>query len=295
MTTKRRDEVLVGLLLLVAVVIGIGGTIWIARGGLSRSYPLYARFPWGAGLKQGQPVLLAGVQVGFVERVELIPDGTIGVTLSVQDQYRIPSGTTASVEPNGIFGDQLVALTPVKGITGKIEPGDTIAAGAGAPGMDELLGKGDSIAENVRVLSAEARRQLVDSAGLAEVRRTVTALTKLVAQLSAVTAEQSAQLTQTQVSLRKTIASVDSAKVDSTLTNLRATSASVEQLTRELRATNEKVQGVVDKVSNGPGTAGKLMNDPALYARMDSLLARVDSLVLDFKKNPKKYVNLRIF
>ncbi|MCA0377102.1 MAG: MlaD family protein [Gemmatimonadetes bacterium] len=292
---KRRDEVLVGMLLLVAVILGIGGTIWIARGGLARTYALHTRFPWGAGLKQGQPVLLAGVQVGFVDRVELIPDGTIGVTLKIQSQYGIPEGATASVEPNGIFGDQLVALTPVKGVTGKIAPGDTVPAGVGSPGVGALLSKGDSIAFNVRALSDEARRQLVDSAGLADVRRTITALTRLVAQLSTVAATQSEQLTLTQATLRKTLASVDSAKVDSTLTNLRATSASVEQLTRELRATNEKVQGVVDKVSNGPGTAGMLMNDPALYARLDSLLARVDSLVIDFQKNPKKYVNLRIF
>ena len=65
MTTKRRDELLVGLLLLVAVVLGIGGTIWIARGGLASGYPMFTRFKWGSGLKQGQPVLLAGVLLKF--------------------------------------------------------------------------------------------------------------------------------------------------------------------------------------------------------------------------------------
>ena len=56
---KRRDELLVGLLLLVAVALALGGTIWIARGGLKRGYPMYSQFPWGAGLKPGQQVLLA--------------------------------------------------------------------------------------------------------------------------------------------------------------------------------------------------------------------------------------------
>src|SRR5215211_4094007 len=130
---KRRDEVLVGLLLLVSVVIALGGTIWIARGGLKSGYPMYARFPWGAGLKQGQPVLLAGVQVGFVDRVELIPDGTLGVTMKVQSQYRIPQGTTASVQASGIFGDQLIALTPVRATTATLTEGDTIPMGPTAP------------------------------------------------------------------------------------------------------------------------------------------------------------------
>jgi phospholipid/cholesterol/gamma-HCH transport system substrate-binding protein len=83
--------------------------------------------------------------------------------------------------------------------------------------------------------------------------------------------------------------------VDSTLVNLRATSASFEQLSRDFRETNTQVQALVQKVNNGPGTAGKLMNDPAVYARMDTLLARLDSLAIDVRKNPRKYINLKIF
>ncbi len=295
MTTKRRDELLVGLLLLVAAVLGIGGTIWIARGGLASGYPMFARFKWGAGLKQGQPVLLAGVQVGYVDRVELIPDGTIAVGLKLQSQFKVPSGTTATVQANGIFGDQLIALTPIIGRQGYMSAGDTIPTGVGSPGVPELLSKGDSIALNVRALTDEARTQFVEGGGMKDVRQTVADLTKLVTQLSAVTAEQSKQLTLTQQSVRRTLASVDSTKVDSMVKNLQATSAQLEQLTRDFKQTNVQVQGVLTKVSSGTGTAGKLLNDPSVYARLDTLLLRVDSLVMDLKKNPKKYINLRIF
>ncbi|MBL0939251.1 MAG: MCE family protein [Gemmatimonadaceae bacterium] len=295
MTTKRRDELLVGLLLLTAILVGLGGTIWIARGGLSKGYAMHARFPWGAGLKQGQPVLLAGVQVGFVDEVRLIPDGTITVKLQVQNEHRIPEGTTASVEPNGIFGDQLIALTPEKGRTGYLPIGDTIPVGEGTPGTGELLTKGDSIAANILALTTETRGQFVAEGGLKDVRQTVADVTKLVAQLSQVVAAQSAELSRTQDQLRRTLASVDSARVDSTTRNLQATSASLEALTRELRTTNQEVSSLVTKVSSGNGTMGKFMNDPAVYARLDTLLLRADSLVLEFKKNPRKFINLKIF
>ncbi len=295
MTTKRRDELLVGLLLLVAVVLGVGGTIWLARGGLTSGYPMFARFQWGAGLKQGQPVLLAGVQIGYVDQVNLIPDGTITVRLQMQSQYKVPSGTTATVQANGIFGDQLIALTPVIGRQGYMAEGDTIPTGVGSPSVPELLSKGDSIALNIRALTDEARTQFVEGGGMKDVRQTVADLTKLVAQLSAVTAEQSKQLTLTQQSVRRTLASVDSTTVDSTVKNLQATSAQLEQLTRDFKQTNVQVQGVLDKVSTGSGTAAKLLNDPAVYARLDTLLLRVDSLMMDLKRNPKKYINLRIF
>lgn len=292
---KRRDEVMVGVLLLVAVLVALGGTIWIARGGLSSGYPLYARFPWGAGLKQGQPVLLAGVQVGFVDRVELIPDGTLSVAMKIQSQYKVPVGTTASVQANGIFGDQLIALTPVRATTASVAEGDTVPMGLSSPGVPQLLLKGDSIALNALALSSKVRTEFVDSGGIADIRATVAQLTKLVAQISAVTADQSRQLTLTQQSLRRTVSAIDSAKVDSTVRNLRAASANLEQLSREVNATNARVQAVIEKANTGPGTVGRLLNDPALYARMDTTLKRVDSLMIDLKANPRKYINLRIF
>ncbi|HYW32340.1 MAG TPA: MlaD family protein [Gemmatimonas sp.] len=292
---KRRDEVLVGSLLLVAVTIALGGTIWLARGGLKSGYAMYSRFPWGAGLKQGQPVLLAGVNVGFVDRVELIPDGTLGVTYKVQSQYRIPVGTTATVQANGIFGDQQIALTPVRASTQSLPEGDTIPVGIAAPGIPQLLSKGDSVAANALAISAGLRSTFVDSGGINEIRATVKDMSRLLTQVSAVTAEQSRQLTLTQTSLRRTLASVDSTKVDSTVTNLRAASANLEQLSREVKATNTQVQGVLDKVSTGNGTAGRLLNDPAIYEQLQVTMRRVDSLLIDIKANPRKYINLRIF
>ena len=292
---SRRDEVLVGLVLAVSVIAGVGGTIWIARGGLARNYAIYSRFPWGAGLKPGQQVLLAGVQVGFVDNVALDPNGTILVTMKIQQQYRIPKGSTATVEANGLFGDRLVALRPILGVKDYLAQNDSIPVGKASPSTDELLSKGDSIAGDIRALTGKARSEFVDGGGMADVHKTINDLTKLVAQIGSVAAEQSRQLTQTQESLRKTLASIDSVKIDSTLTNVRAASASLEQLSRDLKETNLQVQGTITKVNSGNGTVGKLMNDPAVYARVDSLLAHMDSLILDIKKNPRKYVNLKIF
>jgi phospholipid/cholesterol/gamma-HCH transport system substrate-binding protein len=47
---RRRDEVFVGMLLTVAAAVGIVGSIWLTRGGLSSGYPLYTRFAWGQNL-----------------------------------------------------------------------------------------------------------------------------------------------------------------------------------------------------------------------------------------------------
>ena len=49
---KRRDEVLVGLLATVSIIAAVLASFWLARGGLQSGYKLFAKFTWGAGLKQ---------------------------------------------------------------------------------------------------------------------------------------------------------------------------------------------------------------------------------------------------
>ena len=70
------------LLLIVTIFIAVVGSLWLARGGLSKGYTLYAKLPWGAGLKQGQPVWLVGVSVGYVDNVELEQNGDLAESVA---------------------------------------------------------------------------------------------------------------------------------------------------------------------------------------------------------------------
>jgi phospholipid/cholesterol/gamma-HCH transport system substrate-binding protein len=66
-------------------------------------------------------------------------------------------------------------------------------------------------------------------------------------------------------------------------------------LTGDLRQTTTHMNSLLAKLDNGQGTAGKLLTDTLLYQDLRNVVGRVDSLTADFKKNPKKYINLRIF
>ena len=79
-------------------------------------------------------------------------------------------------------------------------------------------------------------------------RATIADLTKLVAQISAVAAEQSKQLTLTQDALRNTHRRdrLGQGRLDARPT-CAPTSASLEQLSRDLKETNAQVQGVIDE------------------------------------------------
>ena len=300
---KKRDDVLVGIVMAVAIIVAIVGSLWLARGGLSKGYPLYAKFPWSSGLKQGQPVLLAGVNVGYVDEVRLRPDGTVLTTFRVGKEYKVPRGTVATVVANGIFGDMAIALTPVKGPNpNSIPPGDTVPVGPSAPGLSQITGKADSIATSVNAITTALQAQLVAAGGVEDLRKTLATsnqlalnMNRLVSQFSTIAAEQNRQLTMTQASFRRATSGVDSAKIDSTLSNLRETSANMAALAADFRVTATRLDSVVSKANSGTGSVGLALNDPGAYNDVRALIQHMDSIMVDLKKNPKKYINLSIF
>jgi phospholipid/cholesterol/gamma-HCH transport system substrate-binding protein len=292
---KRRDEVLVGILLTIGVVIGVLGTIWLVRGGFSQGYPLYARFKWGAGVKQGQPVRLAGVQIGVVSDVELDPRGTILITMSIEDEHHVPRNSKAAVVPVGIFGDQEIALLPDEPSPIFFDEGDSVPPAPPKAGLPELTARADTISQRIDDVAKAVQLELVQGGGVADLRKTLAATNALARSLSVIAAEQSRQLSLTLTRFRNTAAAIDSVQLDSTMRNLQTTTKNLAAFTDSLRGTAQQLNAVLAKADRGDGTLGRLLNDPGLYHDLRRLTTRIDSLTLDFKKNPRRYINLEIF
>lgn len=289
---KRRDEVTVGILLTVAVIVLITGTLWLVRGGLSRGYPLFVRFPWGHSLKQGQAVVLAGVTVGYVSHVRLNPDGVLDVDLTVRNEYKVPRTAIAEVYPVGIFGDVVVALKTTSPSLEWYQRGDTLASRVESGGLDALQARADTIAQSLSRVMKVLETELVAAGGIRELRQTISGINRLVTQLQTVTTEQNKNLTTTMASVRS---AVDSAEVAKTLAEMRTAAANADSLMLRLSSNTTQLQAILARLERGEGTAGKLMTDTLLYRDARVLLARFDSVLTDFQKNPRKYINLKIF
>jgi phospholipid/cholesterol/gamma-HCH transport system substrate-binding protein len=292
---RRRDELLVGLMLVLAIIVCAVGTIWLIRGGLSSGYPLYARFHWGGGAKQGQSVLLSGVNVGYIDDVVFEQKGTVIIKLSINKKFKIPAGTVATLDPNGFFGDVVVGLRPTKITSDFLPVGDTLPAGKPQPQLADIIARVDSMSGTLNDVTRSVQVELVQGGGIADLRKTLASSNKLVMELSGIAETEGRQLADVTKKLDHAVSAVDSATIDSTLKNLRTTSANATILTNNLANTTAHLDDVLAKVDTGGGSAGKLVNDPQLYANVNLLLARLDSLTSDFKQHPKKYVRLSIF
>ena len=123
--------VLAGLCTLAYLALQVGGIEGEGRGGLELS----AEFSEIGGLKDRAPVVVSGVKVGRVKRIELTPDLRAVVVLDVDAKYQLPTDTSAAIRTEGLLGQQFVAL----------EPG----------AEDQLLKSGDKIAFTESALSIE--------------------------------------------------------------------------------------------------------------------------------------------
>ena len=73
------------------------------------------------------------------------------------------------------------------------------------------------------------------------------------------------------------------------------TSQNFAKLANTLDSASRQLNVALGKLNTGEGSAGRLLTDTSLYRDVRNLVGSVDSLMNDFKKNPKKYINLRIF
>jgi phospholipid/cholesterol/gamma-HCH transport system substrate-binding protein len=297
---KRRDEVSVGIVITVAVIVLLLGTLWLIRGGLKNGYPLHTRFAWGQNLKQGQPVLLAGVSVGYVGDVTLRRDGYLDVLIRVFDQYTIPKGSVATVKSIGIFGDVAVALTPPEPVpAASYAPDDTVPPGQSTADINVIMDRVDSIGRSVSVLTKALEVEVVQAGTLKDINKIMASTAKLSTQLQTVVAEQSRNATQTLAAFRDVATHIntvaDSAQIAASLNHVREITENTARLSANLDSTNSQLRALLGQAQRGNGTVGKLLSDTLVYSDIHRVLSQMDSLIADIKKNPKKYINLRLF
>jgi phospholipid/cholesterol/gamma-HCH transport system substrate-binding protein len=67
-----------------------------------------------------------------------------------------------------------------------------------------------------------------------------------------------------------------------------------EQLYNRLNTTVAHVDTITARIDRGEGTLGKLSTDPSMYNSLNSSAKSLQEFLTEFRKNPKKYLTLRL-
>lgn len=290
---KHTRELKVGLLAIVSACILYFGFYFLKGVNIFspvKSYHgIYASVD---GLTEQAPVYIRGYKVGQVDRItyDFSKENAFVVQVSVDKSVQLPEGTQMVLVSDGLLGGKAISLCVPCGTDLPM-----YASGSELPTSTELglvenleqgvLSRLDQVLKNVDSLVVTVNGQLADS-NLYEALEHINHLT---ADLE-VSAQDIRAITRQQLPSIMTSA-------DSAMKNLGDVAQDIKQA--NLPATVQKVDGAVDAVSavlsDENSTLGKLLHDETLYRSITGAVQSADSLIVDLKARPKRYVHFSLF
>lgn len=255
----------------------------------------YMTFDDIQGLGASTPIYADGYKVGTVDAVDFdyAQSGPIKVKASIDENLRIPKGSQAEIVKD-LMGNLQVNILLANNPRERVEPGGIIpgAVNEGAlgkvsamvPQIEKMLPKLDSILGSLNAL-------LADPALAASLHNIQTITGNLMVSTQ--------ELNTLMGGLNKQVPGIinrANGVLDNTnkLTNNLA-SLDVQGTLERVNKTLESTQQFTEKLNNNKGTLGLLMNDPQLYNNLNATMRDADSLVVNLKQHPKRYVHFSLF
>lgn len=293
---KYAREIKVGILALVCVFLLIFGFNYLKGVNIFSSVLDYhGRYVELKGLTEQAPVYVRGYKVGQVNQIryDFSLDSAFVVDVSINKDIDLPIGTKMALVSDGLLGGMAIELQiPVTDSKDRYKRGEFIPTII-VPGLIEsvqlgLLNNLDETVVEAKSLVANLNRQLEDD----HLKRALANIDSISGDLTYSSKELKNVMT------NKVPGIVEG--VDTIIDNVRVITSDLRQA--DLHATVSRVDSAVDQVYNlltdvrsDNGTLGKLIYDQTLYNNINSTVVSADSLLVDLKAHPKRYVHFSVF
>jgi phospholipid/cholesterol/gamma-HCH transport system substrate-binding protein len=287
------------------------------------------------GVALGNPVVIRGVRAGQVQSIALGERGWVVLTLAINRDVSLPSDPVVLLVASSLFGEWQATVTEFTGVPPDRElraalaeartKGDTLP-GAMLPDIAQLTSVAGRISGDVAKV-AERVQVAFDDRAARELRESIRNFAQLSSDLARTVNAQSKNLDRMSTDVQAGLKNIHeaaanlnqfSSRVDSATSRgeLQTIVNNSQQAARELVTTASRLREIADglnrsetrlssavaradsvfaKVNSGEGSLGLLVNDPRLYRNTDSLMSELRALVVDFKKNPKRYLSVKVF
>ncbi|WP_443701891.1 MlaD family protein [Prevotella sp.] len=255
----------------------------------------YISFRDISGLSSSSPIYADGYKVGVVRGIvyDYSQSKDIIVEADINKDMRIPKGSSAEIVSD-LMGNVKVNLLLASNPRERVNPGETIVGGIndGAMGqmkdlipvVQDMLPKLDSILASVNLL-------LQDPA-IANSLHNVETVT---GNLTVSTRRLNTLLGTLNSRMPGLLAKADGVMDNAQVVTSNLSKVDVEGTMSKVNATLDNVQAFTDQLNNNTGSLGLLMRDPNLYYNLNATVKSADSLLIDLKSHPKRYVHFSVF
>lgn len=245
------------------------------------------------GLENQSPVYIKGFKVGHVNEIvyDFTKDTAFRITILIHKDIRIPDGSKMALVADGLLGGRAIELQLAKN-NHYVESGTTLNTicipGALDVLQSQLLPKIDTTIYHIDEMIIQLTNQIDDNNiknALANIQTISSDLTTVSKEMKYIVKNDIPNIVQ---------------NVDTTIANLNVITtaikeADVQNTMAKLDSAVTNVNTIIADVKAQDGTVGKLLYDTTLYKHLNATIISADSLLVDIKKNPKRYINISVF
>ncbi len=307
----------VGFIFVVTIILLYWGLNYLKGSKIfTKERKFYAVYNRVDGLVKANPVSVNGLKIGQVNDLHFSSDGSckIVVEFIISNDIPIPDNSVAKIYSSDLMGSKAVNL--IFGDSPQIaHSGDTLKTAIEGSIKDEvnkqvlplkkkaenlLLSIDTMVAVVQSIFNENARKNLARS--FENIKYTVDYLKSTTYNIDTLVSTQKNRMAVIILNLESITSNIknNKRKINNIINNFSRLSDTLAQvnIANTLRNTNNTLIGissVVDKIHNGEGTLGMLINNDTLYNQLQVSSAQLNMLIEDIKLNPQRYVHFSVF
>jgi len=315
---KYSKEIKIGVVIVVTIAFSIWGFNFLKGFSIFNSKRYFlAVYPKVEGLTVSSPVLINGYKIGFVQTMYFHPDNSGKVIVKMQltnTDFNVPVQSTARIISADLLGSKAIELI-MNDTTVFAENGDTLLPDIKSTLTDELnktveplkaraisiFAQLDSVMGDLRgIINKENRENL--SKSVASLKNTLDNLESATGGLDTLVSEEKGKLAAIFDNLESISGNIknNNDKIQNILTNFSSLSDTLakSQIKTAISSADKalsQASDIFNKINNGEGSLGMLINNDSLYNNLNSASENLDKLFLDIKENPGRYVTISVF
>lgn len=293
-----RKEVLIGLIVIFSIAVLVIGIDFLKGVNVFKaSNYYYVSYTNVEGLAQSAPVTINGFKIGLVRDISYEYDkpGHVLVELSLNKDLKVPRGTKALLASDLLGTASVQLVMPDSKDFHAV--GDTLDGAVKAGLMEdvqkELMPSVAGVLPKIDSLLTSINNLASDPALAASVKR----LDNITQNLELTTRQLNAlmgTLPPITTNVKAITENVSTATADMAVLTGRVKEMPLDSVMANINAISANLKELSDDLGNKNSTLGKLMNDPTLYNSINATVGSLDSLLVDIKKNPKRYISIKL-
>ena len=297
-----RREVQVGIFVLAGILAVLTALFMLTDPGTFRGrYYVTTTVADAGGIRKRDPVQLRGVNIGRVNDLVIRGDG-VRLTLELEGDYRLPADSRVRLTERGLLGEKVAEVIPGRserlvesgGVLASTDVGPEGAAG----GLADIGATAQQVGSRADSVLLRAQLLLSDQT-IGSVGGSARELQVLLAELSALAAEQRRELSGVGAALRRSAQGLEGATTQPELARAIARTDSLtlrlDAATASLGQASTSLASVMGRIDRGEGTLGKLTTDETLYNNLNTAATNLAQLSEDIRANPRKYLSVSVF